>query len=158
VQVKDAELRFTNPTSTYVSVSAVTVYYNSQVETTPVSIELAPGVSVARTIDEFVTPGIDVESSYPSMTPDKAAGASFRFGLAVRYQLATERDERSLYATEKFNVGCVIENRLRPGSCIPEPEPVVQPAAEPVQMVPQQPAAAPPSGSAAASDSDERPD
>lgn len=160
VQVQGAEMRFTNPTSTYVSVSAVTVYYNSQVETHPVSIELAPGVSVARPIDEFLTPGIEVESSYAGMTPGKAAGASFSFGLAVRYRLATERDDRSLYATEKFNVGCVIENRLRPGSCLPEPKPAAVPEPEslPESSATSEPIAGPPAPGANNIEPSEQPD
>jgi hypothetical protein len=53
------------------------------------------------------------------MTPDKAAGASFQFGVAVRYRVASDPDEKTLHDMQSFNVGCVIENQVDPGSCTP---------------------------------------
>ncbi len=53
------------------------------------------------------------------MTPDKAAGTSFQFGVAVRYRIASNPDELTLHHMQAFNVGCVIENRVDPGSCMP---------------------------------------
>jgi len=125
----DSELRvgmdgekvtFSNLTDEFITVSAQTVYYNSTVNTTAVRIDLPPGVTIVRDVDEFVSTVIDIESTYLQMTPDKASGASFQFGFAVRYQLASRPEERTLHDVDSFNVGCVISNRIRPGSCQPE--------------------------------------
>ena len=62
---------------------------------------------------------IDIESSFQRMTPDKAAGSSFQFGVAIRYRVASDPDEKTLHDMRAFNVGCVIENQLDPGSCVP---------------------------------------
>lgn len=122
VQIDGEQVKFTNPTPDYLTITAQTVYYNSLVETSSKAIELAPGVSVAHPIREFVSPAIEVESSYQRMTPGKAQNASFRFGFAARYRVANSSEEQTLYATDTFNVGCTIENRLKPGSCQHEPE------------------------------------
>ena len=108
---------FLNSTSEYLTVGAQTVYYNSKVHTTTLPIEIPPGISVTRDLQEFVSQSIDIESTYRQMTPDKAAGASFQFGFAVRYRLASQPDERTLHKLHKFNVGCVISNQMRTGSC-----------------------------------------
>ena len=65
---------------------------------------------------EFVSPSIDIESSYREMTPDKADNASFRFGFAARYRAAGDNSDNTLYDLRTFNVGCVIDNRMVPGS------------------------------------------
>jgi hypothetical protein len=54
------------------------------------------------------------------MTPEKAGGASFRLGVAVRDPLASRPEAQTLHDMETFNVGCVIKNRTRPGSCQPQ--------------------------------------
>jgi hypothetical protein len=117
VKIDGTDVIFQNLTGSYLAINAQSIYYNSQVETRIKRIDLAPGVSVTRPIDDFVTPAIRVEASYLQMTPDKAEHASFRFGFAARYRLAGEADEVTLYASRSFNVGCAINNRLRPGSC-----------------------------------------
>lgn len=119
VTVDRAAVTFTNATSEYLTLTAQTIYYNSIVNTTSLPIEIPPGISITRTIDEFVSKSIDIESSYRQMTPDKAAGASFQFGIAVRYRIASDPDEKTLHHVQAFNVGCVIDNRVDPGSCIP---------------------------------------
>ena len=111
---------FSNTTSEYLSVSAQTVYYNSTVHTTVLPMEIPPGISITRDLKDFVSQSIDIESRYLQMTPEKAGGASFRFGFAVRYQLASQPQEQTLHDMETFNVGCVIKNRMRPGSCQPQ--------------------------------------
>jgi hypothetical protein len=57
------------------------------------------------------------------MTPDKAAGATFRFGYAVRYRVASTAEEVTLHDLGRFNVGCVIDSRLRRarGPCREDP-------------------------------------
>jgi hypothetical protein len=111
---------FSNTTGEYLTISAQTVYYNSAVHTTTLPIEIPPGISVTRELDEFVSQPIDIESRYLQMTPDKARGASFRFGFAARYRLASEGEGRTLHEMGTFNVDCVIRNRMRPGTCQPE--------------------------------------
>ena len=112
-------MTFTNATDEYITLTAQTIYYNSSVNTTSLTIDLPPGISVTRDIDEFVSQSIDIESSYRQMTPDKAAGASFQFGVAVRYRIASNPDELTLHHLQAFNVGCVIKNQVDPGSCMP---------------------------------------
>ena len=118
VEVEGDIVRFVNRTNDYLSVTAQTVYYNSQVETQRQRIDIAPGVAVERPIEEFVTPAIRVESTFRDMTPDKARGTTFRFGFATSYRLAANRNESTLYDLREFNAGCVIENRVNPGSCV----------------------------------------
>ncbi len=118
IEVEDNIVRFINQTNDYLSVTAQTVYYNSQVETQRQRIDIAPGVAVERPIDEFVTPAIRVESTFRDMTPDKARGTTFRFGFATSYRVAANRNENTLYDLREFNAGCVIENRVQPGSCV----------------------------------------
>ncbi|MDH3990288.1 MAG: hypothetical protein OEV34_14210, partial [Gammaproteobacteria bacterium] len=120
VDINGRTVTFSNTTSEYVTVSAQTVYYNSQVHTIGMPIDIPPGISVTRQVQEFVSQSIDIESTYRQMTPDKAAGASFQFGFAVRYRLASRPEERTLHNMHAFNVGCVIKNRVRPMSCQPE--------------------------------------
>jgi len=119
VSVEHESVTFTNTTDEYITLTAQTIYYNSSVNTTSLPIEIPPGISVTRDIDEFVSQSIEIESSYRQMTPDKAAGASFQFGVAVRYRTASDPDEKTLHEVQAFTVGCVIENQLDPGSCVP---------------------------------------
>lgn len=119
VTIERESVTFTNATSEYLTLTAQTIYYNSIVNTTSLPIDIPPGISVTRNIDEFVSQTIDIESSYRQMTPDKAAGASFQFGVAVRYRVASDPDEKTLHHLQAFNVGCVIHNQIAPGSCIP---------------------------------------
>lgn len=120
VSIDGETVTFSNATSEYLSVSAQTVYYNSTVHTTELPLEIPPGISITRDIKDFVSQSIDIESRYLQMTPAKAGGASFRFGFAVRYQLASQAQAQTLHDMETFNVGCVIKNRTRPGSCQPQ--------------------------------------
>ncbi len=120
VNIKDNVVTFHNSTDEYLTITAQTVYYNSTVNTTAVAIDIPPGISVKRKLDSFVSQSTDIESSYLQMTPDKASRASFQFGFAVRYKLASLATEHTLHAADTFNVDCVIKNRLRPGSCRPE--------------------------------------
>ena len=124
--IADAELRvsidgntvtFANTTDEYLTLSAQTVYYNSSVHTTAMPIDIPPGISVTRDLQDFVSQSIDIESRYLQMTPDKARGASFRFGFAVRYQLASWPEARTLHSVDTYNVDCAIRNRMRSGSC-----------------------------------------
>jgi hypothetical protein len=119
IRIDHDSVKFTNATDHYITLTAQTIYYNSVVSTTALPIEIPPGISVTRAIDEFVSPSILIESSYRRMTPDKAAGASFQFGVAVRYRVASDPDEKTLHHVQAFNVGCVIDNRVNPGSCVP---------------------------------------
>lgn len=119
VSVKHHSVTFTNTTDEYITLSAQTIYYNSIVNTTSLPLDIPPGISITRDVDEFVSQSIDIESSYRQMTPDKAAGASFQFGVAVRYRVASDPDEKTLHDMRSFNVGCVIENHVEPGSCAP---------------------------------------
>lgn len=108
---------FANLTNEYVTLTAQTIYYNSQVHNTALQIDVPPGISVTRQMQEFASQAIDIESSYRQMTPDKAAGSSFQFGFAVRYRVASQPEELTLHDLQSFNVACEIENRDRPGSC-----------------------------------------
>ena len=117
VSIARRSVTFTNATDEYITLTAQTVYYNSKVHTTSLPIDIPPGISITRNIDEFVSQSIDIESNYRQMTPDKAAGASFQFGVAVRYRVASDPDEKTLHHVQAFNVGCVIENQVDPGSC-----------------------------------------
>lgn len=117
IAIADSELSFVNKTSDYLSVTAQTVYYNSQIETNAAQISLAPGAIVKRPVSEFVSPAIQIESSYRQMTPDKADSSTFQFGFAAKYRGARDTTETTLFEKREFNVGCVIENRVQPGSC-----------------------------------------
>ena len=119
ITIEQGSVTFSNATDEYITLTAKTIYYNSKVNTTSLPIEIPPGISIKRSIDEFVSQSIDIESNYRQMTPDKAAGASFQFGVAVRYRVASDTDEKTLHHVQTFNVGCVIENQFDPGSCIP---------------------------------------
>jgi hypothetical protein len=120
VSIDGQTVTFSNTTDEYLTVSAQTVYYNSTVHTTAQPIDIPPGISVTRDLREFVSQPIDIESRYLQMTPDKARGASFEFGFAVRYQLASDPESRTLHDMDTFNVDCVIRERITPGSCQPE--------------------------------------
>lgn len=126
VTIKDGEVSFNNLTPDYLTVTAQTVYYNSNVETKASAIRLAPGAIIKRQIEEFVSPAIDVESSYRQMTPGKADSASFEFGFAVQYRGTRDAVAKTLYDRREFNVGCAIENRVRPGSCVDSPSEEIQ--------------------------------
>jgi hypothetical protein len=117
VDIDGRTVTFFNATSEYLTVSAQTVYYNSTVHTTSLPLDIPPGISVTRELNDFVSQPIDIESRYLQMTPDKARGASFQFGFAVRYRVASQPEERTLHDMGTFNVGCVIRNRVTPGSC-----------------------------------------
>ena len=121
VTINSGEVSFSNLTSLYLSITAQTVYYNSKVRTNATAINLAPGATVKRDMREFVSPAIDIESSYIQMTPDKATSSTFEFGFAVKYSGASDAAETTLYDKREFNVGCVIDNRMRPGSCNESP-------------------------------------
>jgi hypothetical protein len=120
ISIDDQSVTFSNATDEYITLTAQTVYYNSQVHTTSLPIDIPPGISVTRSMGEFVSRPIDIESSYQQMTPDKAAGASFRFGFAARYRIASQPEEQTLHDQHTFNVGCAIDNQVHPGSCRPE--------------------------------------
>jgi hypothetical protein len=117
ISVDGKTVTFFNTTSEYLTLSAQTVYYNSTVNTTALPIDIPPGISVTYDLDDFTSQSIDIESRYLQMTPDKAQRASFRFGFAVRYQLASESAGQTLHAMDTFNVDCAIRNRIQPGSC-----------------------------------------
>lgn len=140
VEVSGDSVTFTNATSDYLTLTAQTVYYNSRVNTTNAPIDLPPGVSIERELAEFTSPPIEIESSYFQMTPDKAANASFRFGYAVRYRVASTAEEITLHDVGRFNVGCVIDERLRRagGPCREDetPMPAQAPAERPVEPLP----------------------
>jgi hypothetical protein len=117
VSIAGDNVRFENQTSSYLTVTAQTVYYNNQVETRSEQINIAPGAVVERPVDEFVTPAIRIESSYQRMTPDKADRTSFQFGIAANYRLAGATTDTTVYEFRNFNLGCTIDNLIRPGSC-----------------------------------------
>jgi hypothetical protein len=119
VSISGKSVEFRNLTDRYLSVTAQTLYYNSQVHTAASRIDLAPGVVVNRAISDLVSPAIAIESDYRQMTPDKAAGATFRFGVAAKYRVAGQPEEFTLYDMRTFNVGCTISNRIEFGSCEP---------------------------------------
>jgi len=120
IAIDGRSITFRNVTGEYITLTAQTVYYNSQVHTSSVPIDIPPGIAVTRDMAEFVSRPIDIESSYRQMTPDKAEGASFRFGFAVRYRTASMQEEQTLHQSQTFNVGCAIRNRLDAGSCTAE--------------------------------------
>ena len=120
VTIDGNAITFSNVSNEFITVTANTIYYNSKTHTTSGPIEVAPGISVTRDVRDFLSPMLEIESSYKAMTPDKAAGASFRFGLAVRYRSASEVEEQTLHDLRDYNVGCVINDRIRPGSCRPQ--------------------------------------
>jgi hypothetical protein len=120
VSIDGKEVTFFNATSEYLTLSAQTVYYNSTVHTTALPIDIPPGIAVTRDLSEFASQSIGIESRYLQMTPDKAKRATFHFGFAVRYQLASDTAEQTLHSMDTFNVDCAIRNRIQPGSCQPE--------------------------------------
>ncbi len=117
ITIQERSVTFSNLTAEYVTLTAETLYYNSKAHNTELQIDLPPGISVVEDISKFASQVIDIESSYRQMTPDKAAGASFQFGFAVRYRVASQSEELTLHDLQTYNVGCVVENKLRPGSC-----------------------------------------
>jgi hypothetical protein len=117
LSISGKSVEFRNLTDRYLSVTAQTLYYNSQVHNTVSRIDLAPGVVVNRSISDLVSQAIAIESDYRQMTPDKAAGATFRFGVAAKYRVAGQPDDFTLYDMRTFNVGCAISNRIEFGSC-----------------------------------------
>jgi hypothetical protein len=117
ITIEEQSVTLSNLTAEYVTLTAETLYYNSKAHNTETRIDLPPGVSVTKDMGEFTSQVIDIESGYRQMTPDKAAGASFQFGFAVRYRVASQPEEQTLHDLQTYNVGCVIENRLQPGSC-----------------------------------------
>jgi hypothetical protein len=117
VEIEEQSVTFSNMTTEYLSLTAETLYYNSKAHNTTLPIVLAPGISVVKDMSEFASQETDIESSYWHMTPDKAASASFQFGFAVRYRVASQPEGQTLHSLQFYNVGCVIENTLRPGSC-----------------------------------------
>ena len=117
IMIEEQSVTFSNLTDEYVTLTAETLYYNSKAHNTEIPIDLPPGISVVKDMREFSSQVIDIESGYRQMTPDKAAGASFEFGFAVRYQVASQPEEQTLHDLQTYNVGCVIENKLSPGSC-----------------------------------------
>ncbi|MEM7502479.1 MAG: hypothetical protein AAF417_10575 [Pseudomonadota bacterium] len=117
IETDGDRVRFINQTQNYLSVRTQTIYYNTHVETHRKRIDIAPGVAIERHIDDFVTPAIRIESTLRDMTPGKAGGTTFRFGMAASYRVAAEDGEATLYDLREFNARCVIDNRLRPGSC-----------------------------------------
>lgn len=117
ISIADNELSFANKTSDYLSITAQTVYYNSQIQTTAKPISLAPGAIVKRPVNEFVSPAIHIESNYRQMTPDKADSATFQFGFAAKYRGARDTAETTLFDKREFNVGCVIRDRIGAGPC-----------------------------------------
>ncbi len=112
-----ATLELRNLTPAYLTVSAATLYYNSQLNTVPVSITLAPLATHSMPLQALASPALAVEARYLDMTPDKAARANYSHGLAVKYELTGEGVERTLHRVAAFNVACTIDNRLAPGSC-----------------------------------------
>jgi len=120
VSIDGKAVTFLNTTSEYLTLSAQTIYYNSAVHTTVLPIDIPPGISVTYDLSEFTSQSVNIESRYLQMTPDKARRASFRFGFAARYQLASESAEQTIHSMETFNVDCTIRNRIKPGSCQPE--------------------------------------
>jgi hypothetical protein len=117
IMIAEQSVTFSNLTNEYVTLTAETIYYNSRAHNTEILIDLPPGISVVKDMREFASQVIDIESGYRQMTPDKAAGASFQFGFAVRYRVASRSEEQTLHTLQTYNVGCVIENTLRPESC-----------------------------------------
>ena len=117
VTIDEQSVTFSNLTAEYVTLTAEALYYNSKTHNTEMPIDLPPGISIVKDMSEFASQVIDIESSYRQMTPDKAAGTSFQFGFAVRYRVASQPEEQTLHDLQTYNVGCVIENSLRPGSC-----------------------------------------
>ncbi|MGI9220296.1 MAG: hypothetical protein ACR2QS_04590 [Woeseiaceae bacterium] len=120
VSIDGKEVTFFNATSEYLTLSAQTVYYNSTVHTTALPIDIPPGIAMTYELSEFASQAIGIESRYLQMTPDKAKRATFNFGFAVRYQLASESAEQTLHSMDTYNVDCAIRNRIQLGSCQPE--------------------------------------
>ncbi len=110
-------VRLTNRTGGYVSVDAETVYYNDQIATSSSNLDVAPGVTIERPIDSLVTPAVRIEARYGDMTPAKAARIGLTFGYAARYRVSGSGDERTLFDRRSYTAGCVIGDRLAPGSC-----------------------------------------
>ncbi|MGI9203495.1 MAG: hypothetical protein ACR2Q3_05775 [Woeseiaceae bacterium] len=121
IVIADSELSFMNKTSDYLSITAQTVYYNSQIQTSATQISLAPGAVVKRPVSEFVSPSIHIESSYRQMTPDKADSSTFQFGFAAKYRGARDSAETTLFEKREFNVGCVIKDRIGSRPCDQSP-------------------------------------
>ena len=139
VQFEDENLRietdgtaahFINKTPSYLSITTQTVYYNSLVETKATNIPVAPGARAEQPLADLVSPAMEIEASYREMTPDKARSTTFDFGLAANYRVAGTPTDSTLFMRRTFEAGCVIENRLRPGSCDHEPQPGDEPVPE----------------------------
>lgn len=117
IDISGANVSFTNLSSHYVAVTAHSVYYNSQVHTATSAMNVAPGATVDQPMSEFVSPAIEVESSYPNMTPGKADSATFQFGFAAKYRVAGDTSDTTLFERQTYSVGCAIADQLAPGSC-----------------------------------------
>lgn len=117
IAISDDVVVFKNHSQDYLSVTAQTIYYNSRVETSTGTISVAPGESVVRPMSEFVTPSIEIESSFRQMTPAKAERTSFDFGFAAAYRASGGIAETTLYDMRTFNLGCVIDGQADPETC-----------------------------------------
>lgn len=126
VRINENVVVFENRSRSYLSVTAQTVYYNAEVLTTPSTINIAPGESVARPIGDFVSEPIEIESSFKQMTPNKAAGTSFDFGFAAAYRAAGDMADTTLYNMRSFNLGCVIDNPSDAITCFEDESPEAQ--------------------------------
>ena len=117
IDISSTNVSFTNLSSRYVAIKAHSVYYNAQVHTATSRTNVAPGATVDQPMTDFVSPAIEVESSYPSMTPGKADSTRFEFGFAAKYRVAGDASDTTLFERQTFNVGCAIADQLAPGSC-----------------------------------------
>ena len=121
VDVAAGKINLTNLTNSFVTVVTQTVYYNSQVQTSPADIEIAPGATLSQPIGGLVSSAIDVEARFAALTPDKARRTTIEFGYAVQYRRGLGDSGTTLFDRRGFDVGCIADNRLRPGSCLHAP-------------------------------------
>ena len=110
-------IRLTNKTTSFITVVAQTLYYNSQLETLTGDIDIAPGATLEQPLAALASPAIEIEAHHAGLTPDKAARASVQVGYAVQYLAGGDERTRSLFDKRAFNVACMVQNALRPGQC-----------------------------------------
>jgi hypothetical protein len=113
VRLNGETLRISNKTQKYVTISALTAYYNSEVSNYSADLELPPETFkdvAASTV--LGGNGIKREASYNDVDKAKAANTDFTFGLAVKYRIVDTNLEKSFYKTYKYNLGKVLKASL----------------------------------------------
>ncbi len=105
-------IHITNKTNKYLTIDAVTVYYDYDVKTVGGSnfinyLELAPGTSTIIT-----SPFSTEDANSYTLTRDEAAKKFLQFGLAIKYRRTEDPTPRSVARRENLSLLPILENLL----------------------------------------------